>query len=182
MLRLGLMICGLGTFISTEAWGRAEFHLGGTEGNVWQELVEGGEGEYAAVDAEGNIVGVFPVSSVPQEPVADPLMKDSGKVVMIDFADNTLRPVLIDPAENLSLSIAERGGDINTSIHVRVYQRGKKDRRTNRRRQYRNSDAAPRGYLAAPRRSQHRQCQEYSSQLRSRVTHQPHSLLSAAGI
>ena len=118
MLRLGLIICGLGTFIGTAAWGRAEFHLGGTEGNVWQELVEGGEGEYAAVDAEGNIVGVFPVSSVPLEPVADPLMKDSGKVVMINFADNILRPALIDPAENLSLSIAERGGDINTSIHV----------------------------------------------------------------
>ena len=60
MLRLGLMICGLGTLISTAAWGRAEFHVGGAEGNVWQELVEGGEGEYAAVDAEGISSGSSP--------------------------------------------------------------------------------------------------------------------------
>ena len=100
MLMLGL--CG-------SAWARSEFRLGGTDGNSWQGLISGGEAVYVVVDETGAVTSTVPVVISTEE---------AGIDTMIDYANNGIRPVWIDPTVNLALgeNLATRGGHLNSSV------------------------------------------------------------------
>ncbi|NKB69123.1 MAG: hypothetical protein GKR89_18800 [Candidatus Latescibacteria bacterium] len=99
---LGMLVIGL----CGAAWGRSEFRLGG-DGISWQSLLTEGETNYVIVDGSGNVLSTLPVGISTE---------DAGIDTMIDFANNGIGPVWIDPADNLSLSLAERKGHLNSSV------------------------------------------------------------------
>ena len=104
------MICLLTV---SQAWGRGELRIGGP-GVSWEDLAQQGGGSYFILAADGSERPV-PLEPVAFDPAADEEIRDTGRIVMIDFRDNALRPVWIDPEHNLVQSIDERQGLITTS-------------------------------------------------------------------
>ena len=83
-------------FAATQAQGRGEYQVGGTTGNLWQDLLsEESAGVYQLFDSEGQQESVVPVGVTPHGVAADTL---------IDFTDNSIRPRFIDSAVNLTLT------------------------------------------------------------------------------
>jgi hypothetical protein len=111
--KIGLLSAGLVAMLATGVWGRGEFRLGGHQGNSWQAMVADQTASYVLLDTEDNIVRNVPVSVVTEE--ASVRFSTAGVDTLIDFADNGLRPVWIDPKENLTLSIKERQGHFYTA-------------------------------------------------------------------
>jgi hypothetical protein len=102
------LVCTMvGICIAGSAWARSEFRLGGTDGNAWQGLLTDTEAVYVVVDPDGAIRSTLPVGISTEEVGVD---------TMIDYANNGIRPVWIDPTHNLSLSLTERKGHLNSSI------------------------------------------------------------------
>ena len=98
------------------AWGRGELRIGGPDGNDWQALAQQEGGRYVVLNADGSVRRTLPLEGVALDPAADAEIKDTGLIVMIDFAGNTLKPVRIDPEDNLVQSIEARQGLITTSV------------------------------------------------------------------
>ena len=87
----------LALFLSTSAGAdRAEFTLGGAEGNAWQVPLaqerEGG-GFYALFDAAGQRVETVEIGTSPQWVGADTLL---------DYSDHAIKPSWVDPTWNLT--------------------------------------------------------------------------------
>ena len=110
---IALMSVGLTAILATSVWGRGEFRMGGTEGNSWEAMITDQTASYILLDAEGNIVDTVPIGVVSEE--ASVRFNTAGVDTLIDFADNGLRPVRIDPEENLVLSIKDRQGHFYTA-------------------------------------------------------------------
>ena len=100
---LALLVLGLGG----SAWARSEFRLGGADGNAWQGLLSDQQAVYVVVDGAGEVSSVLPVTISTEE---------AGIDTMIDYANNGIRPVWIDPTVNLSRTLAERDGHLNSSV------------------------------------------------------------------
>lgn len=102
---LAMLVLGLGG----SAWARSEFRLGGANGNTWQGLLSDEQAVYVVVDGSGAVTSTLPVGISTE---------DVGIDTMIDYANNGIRPVWIDPTVNLALatSLAERGGHLNSSV------------------------------------------------------------------
>lgn len=98
------------------AWGRGEFRIGGSDGNSWQALAQQQGGNYVIVRADGTVERTLPLKALVVGSAVDAEIKDDGLIVMIDFGDNSLTPVWIDPEDNLVLSIDKREGLITTSV------------------------------------------------------------------
>ncbi len=107
--RLGVLIAVL----TTGAWGRGEFRLGGTDGNAWPALIAEQTASYVLLNAEGGIVEEVTIEAVTEE--VSVRFNTAGVDTLIDFAGGGLRPVYIDPSENLALSIKERQGHFYTA-------------------------------------------------------------------
>ena len=105
MQRIGCVIIVLGLWSTAGA--RSEFRLGGADGNTWQGLLTETEAVYVVVEPSGEVRSSMPVR-ISTEVV--------GIDTMIDYGNNGIRPVWIDPAENLSLSLEERKGHLNSSV------------------------------------------------------------------
>ena len=110
---IALMSVGLTAILATGVWGRGEFRMGGTEGNSREAMLTDQTASYVLLDAEGNIVDTVPIGVVSEE--ASVRFNTAGVDTLIDFADNGLRPVRIDPEENLVLSIKDRQGHFYTA-------------------------------------------------------------------
>ena len=87
----------LAVFLSTSAGAdRAEFTLGGVEGNAWQVPLaqerEGG-GFYALFDAAGQRVETVEIGTSPQWVGADTLL---------DYSDHAIKPSWVDSTWNLT--------------------------------------------------------------------------------
>ena len=105
MQRIGCAIIVLG--LCGIAGARSEFRLGGTDGNAWQGLLTDTEATYVVVGPSGEVQSSRPVGISTEEVGID---------TMIDFSNNGIRPVWIDPQHNLSLSLEERKGHLNSSV------------------------------------------------------------------
>ena len=103
LIVLALLVLGLGG----SAWARSEFRLGGTDGNAWQGLLSDQQAVYVVVDEAGEVSSVLPVTISTEE---------AGIDTMIDYANNGIRPVWIDPSVYLSRTLAERDGHLNSSV------------------------------------------------------------------
>ena len=102
------LVCTMvGICIAGSVWARSEFRLGGVDGNAWQGLLTDTEAVYVVLNPNGEIRSTLPVGISTEEVGID---------TMIDYANNGIRPVWIDPSHNLSLSLAERKGHLNSSI------------------------------------------------------------------
>ncbi len=88
------------------AWARSEFRIGGAD-NSWQSLLQDGRASYVLLNAEGGILTSEDIDAGAEVAGAD---------TMIDYTGNAIRPVRIDPTENLSLTLASRKGHLNSSV------------------------------------------------------------------
>ena len=77
---------------------------------------------YAVIDENGAVVELVEVRAVPYDQSADAETRDFGTFGggarangMVDLSDGVMRPIWIDPTENLVLSAKARGGFITTS-------------------------------------------------------------------
>lgn len=102
--RIFLLGMSLTLALSSSLWARAEFHLGGV-GNSWQGLITDAEATYQVVDLEGNVLSTQSITIGTQV---------AGVDTMIDYADNSIRPVWIEPGVNLArdISLQERDGHL----------------------------------------------------------------------
>ena len=81
---------------AAQVYGRGEYHVGGSNGNLWQDLLsEENAGVYVLFDSEGQQIDSAPVNITPHGVAADTL---------IDFSDNAIQPRFIDPNVNLTLT------------------------------------------------------------------------------
>jgi len=92
MRRIYLFLhCALLT--ATPALGRTEYHLGGPDGNAWQDaLGEENAGSYQVFDQDGQLLRSMPVGITPH---------GAGTDTLIDFSANSIQPRFIDPTVNL---------------------------------------------------------------------------------
>lgn len=111
--RMGWLSAVLAVAWTASAWGRGEFRLGGADGNSWQALVAEQTAAYVLLDADGGIVEKVTIGAVAEE--VSVRFNTAGVDTLIDFADGGLRPVYIDPGDNLALSIKERRGHFYTA-------------------------------------------------------------------
>ena len=102
-----LVFMGLLLFLADGLWARSEFRLGGVAGNTWQGLITGENAVYLIVDRSGVVTATGSVNYAPEV---------AGIDTMIDYANNSIGPVWIDPNENLSRSLADRKGHLNSSV------------------------------------------------------------------
>ena len=97
MSRFGQLCCGFFLIaVSSPAFGLAEYHLGGENGNSWETALSlDGAGEYVVTGEDGQVRRV-PVATTPFGVGADTL---------IDFSStNSIQPRFIDPTVNLALT------------------------------------------------------------------------------
>ena len=103
---------------ATGVWARAEFRLGGPNGNAWENLLTRQAVSYVVVDEAGNTLATVPVTVVAEDASGD-LLSDYGYRFPTPPAmqDNILQPVWIDPEENLILapSLHARNGHLSSS-------------------------------------------------------------------
>ena len=111
--RTALLGTGLLLTLAAGAWGRGELRLGGLQGNSWQAMIADQAASYVLLDAAGNITDIVPIGVVTEE--ASVRFNTAGVDTLIDFTDNGLRPVRINPEDNLALSIKERQGHFYTA-------------------------------------------------------------------
>ena len=116
-----LLSWGLLVVSTISAWGRAEFRLGGPQGNTWESLLPRPDRQqvsYVLVDETGAILTTVPVVVVAEEASGD-LLRDYGYRLpnQPSLEGNVLQPVLIDPEDNLALdiSLAARNGKLRSS-------------------------------------------------------------------
>ena len=104
-----LSILGLIALCFSTAWGRAEFHIGGVAGTAWQGLINDKEVVYVVVDGQGGVLSDHPIAIGVEE---------TGIDTMIDYANNAIQPVRVDPEVNLALdtNLIERNGNLYTSV------------------------------------------------------------------
>lgn len=102
-----LVFMGLLLFLADGLWARSEFRLGGVDGNTWQGLITGENAVYLIVDRSGVVTATGSVNYASEV---------AGIDTMIDYANNSIGPVWIDPNENLSRSLADRKGHLNSSV------------------------------------------------------------------
>ena len=116
--RTGFLCWVFSLVFSSSLWGRAEFHLGGPEGMLWEDLLTPGrEGRYVVLDADGNILEELPLTVIGEQASGSYLSDYNYRPPDLpSMADNILQPPLIDPEVNLardSLLLA-RGGHLLT--------------------------------------------------------------------
>ena len=106
---------------TTGIWARAEFRLGGPDGNAWESLLpreNQPEVSYVLVDEAGDILAAVPVAVVPED-ASGSLLPDYGYRLPNppSMQDNILQPMWIDPEENLILapSLHARNGHLSSS-------------------------------------------------------------------
>ena len=101
----------LAAWCTSAAWGRAEFHIGGSTGTSWQGLITDAQTEYSIVDDQGAVLGTLPIAIGAEE---------AGVDTMIAYDDNAIRPIWVDPSVNLALDVnlTPRGGNLFTSVSV----------------------------------------------------------------
>ncbi len=95
------------SLITTACFGRAVFTIGGPQGNSWQGLIVDKQADYMIIDSVGTILQTLPVTVGSAE---------TGIDTMIDYTGNALRPIRIDPNENLALTLDQRNGNLFTSV------------------------------------------------------------------
>ena len=105
MQRIGCAIIILG--LCGIAGARSEFRLGGIDGNAWQGLLTDTEATYVVIGPSGEVQSSMSVGISTEEVGID---------TMIDYSNNEIKPVWIDPQHNLSLSLEERKGHLNSSV------------------------------------------------------------------
>ena len=98
------------------AWGLSELRIGGPEGNDWEDLARAEGGRYVVVDGQGQILRTVGIEAVPYAPVPDEEIRDWGEIVMLDFSGNGMRPVFIEPTQNLALPDERRVLYVTSSI------------------------------------------------------------------
>lgn len=102
-----LMLVVLSLLLVDGAWARSEFRLGGVDGNTWQGLLTEENAVYLIVDRDGVVTSTRSIGFAQEV---------AGIDTMIDYANNSIGPVWVDPNENLSRSLADRKGHINSSV------------------------------------------------------------------
>jgi len=86
-------------FAASQAAGRSEYHLGGEDGNPWQDaLAEDAAGSYLVFDDDGQQVRTVPVGATPH---------GAGTDTLIDFSGTSIKPRYIDPEVNMVLTDPE---------------------------------------------------------------------------
>jgi len=96
---LSFCFCITVLFTAKQASGRAEYHLGGENGNPWQDaLSEDAAGSYLVFDATGQQVRSVPVATTPH---------GAGVDTLIDFVGSSIQPRFIDPAVNMVVTDPE---------------------------------------------------------------------------
>ena len=91
---------------------RAEFTLGGVDGNSWQTpLAQAGEagGFYAVFDADGQLVETVEIGTSPQWVGADTLL---------DYTGHAMKPSWVDPSANLTTILEwDQNGQTQVPLH-----------------------------------------------------------------
>lgn len=84
------------------ALGRTEYHLGGEDGNSWQDaLGEESAGSYQVFDTEGQLLRSVPVGITPHGAGTDTLIDFSGAAIQSRFIDSSVNLTGADPETNL---------------------------------------------------------------------------------
>ena len=106
-----LVSLGRAAVFAGAAWGRAEFHVGGTTGASWQGLIGDTETSFMMVDGQGGNLG---------ESVIGIGAEEAGVDTMIDYTDNVLKPRWIDQSVNqaLNVNLVANNGNLYTSVHT----------------------------------------------------------------
>ena len=90
MRRIYLLVyCTLVT--ATPALGRTEYHLGGPDGNAWQDaLGDENAGSYQVFDQDGQLLRSMPVGITPHGAGTDTLIDFSGAAIQSRFIDSSV--------------------------------------------------------------------------------------------
>ena len=85
---------------------RSEYILGGDTGNLWPAALSEAPGFYVVFDAGGQPIDSVAVGIAPRE---------TGVDTLIDYSNGAIRPVWIDPNENLARRLDLADGQITSS-------------------------------------------------------------------
>ena len=126
LLGCALLLTGRG-----EAFARSEFRVGVDAENSFAAAASEAGVEYAVVNEEGQILDRRSAVAVPFDEVPDLDIRDWGTIGegarangMVDVSDGSLRPVWIDPTDNLIGSLADRRGFVTRSGEVHQLEVG----------------------------------------------------------
>ena len=102
-MRSALFLLCTALLIPTAVLSRTEYHLGGLDGNSWQDVLgEESAGSYRVFDTEGQLLRSEAVSITPHGAGTDTLIDFSGTSIQARFIDPATNLLAADPETNLA--------------------------------------------------------------------------------